>query len=116
MNLTPQEEIDYIKVCAENLCRHAASIGLNLTISREPVKPLAMGNAVYAITVWPARKLAMSMQAERDRACMDAFNDEYHKVPPAMSIDEWSALWDKGETPPQKRAAAATQAQAGALL
>ena len=103
-HLTTDEKAAYIMFCAENLCRQASTLGLNLTISRRVVPPLAMGNAVYEVEVWPARQ-ATNDRAQEDRACMDAYNDEYHKVRPGMGIDEWTALWAKGETPPQKRKA-----------
>lgn len=113
MSTPDTQQADHIKACAQDLCRHATDMGLNVTITREPVNPLAMGNAVYKIDVWPIRQTQQPSPLQKQaRKCREAYNDEYHKVPPRMSLDEWSGLWLNGQTPPQVRAAAAARAVA----
>jgi hypothetical protein len=43
---------------ADMLLRLACCMGMNITIERIPMKPLAMGNTEPVVTVWPKRGAA----------------------------------------------------------
>ena len=49
---------DLVHDKALSLVGFAASVGLNVTITREPCHPLAMGNVRNVIEVWPLRHRA----------------------------------------------------------
>lgn len=47
----------------------------------------------------------VSPPATDAQACEEAFQNEHHKIPAAISRIEWDRLWKLGQTPPQLRAA-----------
>jgi hypothetical protein len=53
--MTNQETVMQL---AELLLMRAAELGMNVTITRVPNHPLAMGNMRDVIEVWPIRQLA----------------------------------------------------------
>jgi hypothetical protein len=55
----PDEEIRAHLVCqAHELVRQAQSLGFVISITHEPIKPLAMGNFKHVVDARPARKRA----------------------------------------------------------
>lgn len=40
---------------AQHLVNEANRLGFNLTITREPLQPLAMGHVLNVVEVWPSR-------------------------------------------------------------
>jgi hypothetical protein len=53
---------DIVRLDAENLVRRAEAMGVSLTITREPLQPLAMGHARHVVDAWPARTPAAAVQ------------------------------------------------------
>jgi hypothetical protein len=51
---------------AELLLTRAAELGMNVTITRAPNHPLAMGNMRDVIDVWPLRQLAEPINRTHD--------------------------------------------------
>lgn len=61
--MTDQETI---RQQARSLLTHAAGLGLNVTITRAPDYPLAMGHVRDVIDVWPLRQLAEPIRRTHD--------------------------------------------------
>jgi len=57
---------DLVRDKALRLVGFAFSVGLNVTITREPCHPLAMGNVRNVIDVWPLRQLAEPINRTHD--------------------------------------------------
>lgn len=55
-NLTPEQLAHRFKLSAEELVAYAERKGVCLTITREPLQPLAMGHARHVVEAWPARQ------------------------------------------------------------
>lgn len=55
-NLTPEQLAHRFKLAAEELVAHAERKGVCLTITREPLQPLAIGHARHVVDARPARQ------------------------------------------------------------
>lgn len=66
---------DIIRLDAEQLVRRAEAMGVSLTITREPLQPLAMGHNRHVVGAWPARDPAAASKPS----------------PKPMSDREWAA-------------------------
>lgn len=49
------ESVQYIHELAAELAVLAEKMGVNLTITRKPLQPFAMGHSRHVVEVWPAR-------------------------------------------------------------
>lgn len=55
MNESPEQLAHRLKLAAEELVAHAERNGVCLTITRESLRPLAMGHARHVVEARPAR-------------------------------------------------------------
>ncbi len=58
LQLARMETRDGIKDMVETLVKSASELGLVLTVTQQPRKPLAMGNYETVVEVRPAREMA----------------------------------------------------------
>lgn len=87
-----------VTAMAYQVCAVAAEVGLNVTIEREALRPVAMGHMAPVVTVWPGRPLAAAQEDKPVRRTLITFDPATRSVVKPQTPAQWrdanpAAVW-----------------------